>query len=61
MSKTEQINLAIFCAALQGFTAGNGLYNLTADEAAQQAVEFARAAVRASYNNDGKRSEPLLS
>lgn len=60
MNKAEQMNLAIFCAALQGFVAGNGLYNLTADEAAQQAVEFARAAVRASYSNKDHR-EPNLS
>jgi len=60
MNNRTQVDLQIYTAALQGFIAGNGLYNLDTEEAAQQAVDFARACVRKTYNDDSKKLEPVL-
>ena len=61
MDKQAQMNLAIFCAALQGFASRDDTSGRVVEDQAHAAVNFARAVVRHAYNYDEKRNEPLLS
>ncbi len=54
MTEGEQVNLQIFCAALNGFVASSS------ESTEVGAVEFARNCVRLSYSNDPERKFPDL-
>lgn len=53
-------NMRIFLAALQGFIANKDFHGSVSQGSPEAAVEFARACVRAAYNNDPKRTFPLI-
>lgn len=58
-SHTEK-NLAIFCAALQGYVANPNFYPTVSNPDAEAAVAFARMCVREAHNNKPEAPDPVL-
>lgn len=56
----DNVNLQIFLAALQGYIANKDFHGPVSQGSPEAAVEFARACVRAAYNNNPNQYNPIL-